>query len=39
MLDLLRDAFNEGRRVRLEYVRVGCRVGRILRVIEVPDSL
>lgn len=39
MLDLLRDAFNEGRRVRVEYVRVGCRVGQILRVIEAFDSL
>jgi hypothetical protein len=39
MLDLLRDAFNQGRRVRVEYARVGCRVGRIMRVIDVHDSL
>lgn len=34
MLDLLRDAFGRSRRVRLEFVRVGCRTGRIVRVIE-----
>jgi hypothetical protein len=34
MLDLLRDAFGRGSRVRLEFVRVGCRIGRIVRVIE-----
>lgn len=34
MLDLLRDAFNHDRRVRLEFVRSGCRTGRIVRVIE-----
>jgi hypothetical protein len=34
MLDLLRDAFNRGRRIRLEFERSGCRTGRIVRVIE-----
>lgn len=34
MLDMLRDAFGRARRVHLEFVRVGCRTGRILRVIE-----
>jgi hypothetical protein len=34
MLDLLRDAFNAGRRVRLEFVRTGCRTGRVVRVID-----
>ena len=34
MLGLLRDAFNRNRRVRLEFVRTGCRTGRIIRVIE-----
>jgi hypothetical protein len=33
-LKLLRDCFNSDRRVRLEFVRTGCRSGRILRVIE-----
>lgn len=33
-LDLLRDAFNQNRRVRLEFIRTGCRTGRIVRVIE-----
>jgi hypothetical protein len=33
MLDELRDAFNRGIRVRLEYVRTGCRTGTIIRVI------
>jgi len=34
MLDLLRDAFNAGRPVRLEFTRNGCRTGRIVRVIQ-----
>jgi hypothetical protein len=34
MLVLLRDAFNRNRPVRLEFVRTGCRTGRIIRVIE-----
>ena len=34
MLSLLRDAFNRDRVVRLEFVRTGCRTGRIVRVIE-----
>jgi hypothetical protein len=38
MLDLLRDAFGADRRVRVEYVRAGCRIGRVLRVIEAFDS-
>jgi hypothetical protein len=33
MLALLRDAFNHDRRMRLEFVRTGCTVGRIIRVI------
>lgn len=33
MLDLLRDAFNRDRPVRLEFLRTGCRTGRIVRVI------
>ena len=36
MLDLLRDAFNRRRVVRIEYIRTGFRNGRIVRVIE-PD--
>jgi hypothetical protein len=34
MLDVLRDTFNRDGRVRLEFVRTGCRTGRIVRVIE-----
>jgi hypothetical protein len=34
MLALLQDAFNAGRRVRIEFIRTGCRIGDILRVIE-----
>ena len=34
MLDLLRDAFNAGRPVRLDFIRTGCRIGDIVRVIE-----
>jgi hypothetical protein len=34
MLGLLRDAFGRDRRVRLEFIRTGCRTGRVLRVIE-----
>jgi hypothetical protein len=34
MLDQLRDVFRDGRRVRLEYVRTGCRVGTLIRVVE-----
>lgn len=34
MLWLLRDAFNHNRRVRIEFVRTGCTVGRIYRVIQ-----
>jgi hypothetical protein len=34
MLALLRDCFNDNRRVRLEFERTGCRTGRIVRVIE-----
>jgi hypothetical protein len=34
MLDALRDAFNRGARVRLEFSRSGCRTGRIIRVIQ-----
>jgi hypothetical protein len=34
MLGLLRDAFNAGRNVRLEFTRTGCRTGHIVRVIE-----
>ncbi len=33
MLDVLRDTFNRGRPVRIEFVRSGCRTGRIVRVI------
>ena len=32
MLDLLRDAFNEDRTVRVDYVRKGIHNGEILRV-------
>ena len=35
MLALLRDAFNNDRRVRLDFVRTGCRTGRITRVIDL----
>jgi hypothetical protein len=34
-LALLRDAFNRRRSIRVEYERTGCRVGRIIRVIEM----
>ena len=34
-LKLLRDCFNSDRRIRLEFVRTGCRSGRIVRVIEL----
>lgn len=34
MLSVLRDAFNRDGVVRLEFVRTGCRSGRIVRVIE-----
>jgi hypothetical protein len=34
MLDLLRDAFNSDRLVRLEFTRTGCRTGHIVRVIQ-----
>jgi hypothetical protein len=34
MLGLLRDAFNRNRVVRLEFIRTGCRTGRIVRVIQ-----
>ncbi len=34
MLGLLRDSFNRDRLVRLEFERIGCRTGRIIRVIE-----
>jgi photosystem II stability/assembly factor-like uncharacterized protein len=33
-LKLLRDCFNTGRPIRLEFIRTGCRSGRIIRVIE-----
>ena len=33
-LKTLRDAFNANRRVRLEFIRTGCRTGKIVRVIE-----
>ena len=33
-LGLLRDAFNQQRSIRVEYERTGCRIGRIIRVIE-----
>jgi hypothetical protein len=36
MLALLRDAFARDRRVRIDFMRNGCRTGRILRVIELP---
>jgi hypothetical protein len=36
MLTLLRAAFDGGRRVRVEFIRTGCSVGRIIRV--VPES-
>jgi hypothetical protein len=35
MLDLLRDAFNKGRLVRIDYFRTGLRNGRIVRVMDV----
>jgi photosystem II stability/assembly factor-like uncharacterized protein len=35
MLDALRDVFSANSRVRIEYVRVGCRSGEIIRVIEL----
>jgi hypothetical protein len=35
MLDLLRAAFERDGRVRLEFIRSGCRTGRILRVIQL----
>jgi hypothetical protein len=34
MFSLLRDAFRAGRPVRIEFVRTGCRIGDIVRVIE-----
>jgi hypothetical protein len=34
MLHTLRDAFKRGSRVRVEYMRTGCRTGTILRVIQ-----
>ena len=34
MLDLLRDCFNHGRPVRLDFTRSGCRTGTIIRVFE-----
>ena len=34
MLGLLRDAFNRNSVVRLEFIRTGCRTGRIVRVIQ-----
>jgi hypothetical protein len=33
MLGLLREAFGRDRRVRLEFIRTGCRTGRVVRVI------
>jgi len=36
MLDLLRDAFNDDRTVRIDYVRTGLNNGIILRVAEIP---
>jgi hypothetical protein len=33
-LKALRDAFNANRRVRLEFIRTGCRTGQIVRVIQ-----
>jgi photosystem II stability/assembly factor-like uncharacterized protein len=35
MLDLLRDAFNRDRRVRVDYIREGLRNGRIVRVMDI----
>jgi hypothetical protein len=35
MLDLLRDAFNGDRRVRVDYIREGLRNGRIIRVMDI----
>jgi photosystem II stability/assembly factor-like uncharacterized protein len=35
MLDLLRAAFERDRQVRLEFIRTGCRTGRIVRVIQL----
>jgi hypothetical protein len=32
-LDLLRDAFDRNARVRVEFIRSGCRTGQIIRVI------
>jgi hypothetical protein len=34
MLKLLRDSFNRGSRVRIDFSRTTCRTGRIVRVIE-----
>jgi hypothetical protein len=34
MLSLLRDSFNRGRSVRIDFSRSSCRTGRIIRVIE-----
>ncbi len=34
MLAVLRDTFNRSRPVRIEFIRVGCRTGKIIRVIE-----
>ncbi|MGH8594417.1 MAG: hypothetical protein ACREV3_11325 [Gammaproteobacteria bacterium] len=36
MLNLLRDAFNQDRRVRIDYFRTGVRNGRIIRVVPIP---
>jgi hypothetical protein len=36
MLRVLRDAFNSGRTVRIEYLKTGFRLGTIKRVIEMP---
>jgi hypothetical protein len=33
-LHALRDAFNNNRRVRIEFLRTGCRMGQIIRVIQ-----
>jgi hypothetical protein len=30
----LRDSFNRDKPVRLEFIRTGCRTGRIIRVLE-----
>jgi hypothetical protein len=35
MLNLLRDAFNQDRRVRIDYVRTGLQNGRIIRVMDI----